>query len=142
MPSFPEQVQAVVGPLLTDLGFHLDAVDDGVDEGGRTGLAVYYRAKDCKLQIYWSAREHEINAMIAPLHALNEHGLYNRSAKWHYLNEFATPPDLPLEELVENLKADRANFLSHDEWLRWLDGHISQYFGAARAGVLAMYGSG
>jgi len=138
--SFPTEVQSVVGPLLTDLGFTLDEIDNNVDEGGRLGAVVYYQSDDCKLQVYWSAREREINAMIAPLNAPNEHGLYDRSSKWRYLNEFVKPPDLPLEELVRVLKADRANFESDIKWLEWLKGRISQYFEAAHAGVLEMHG--
>jgi hypothetical protein len=138
--GFSDKVQSIVGPVLTGLGFKLDAIDASVDEGGRLGTVVYYRSGDCKMQVYWSAREREINAMIAPLDAPNEHGLYNRSSKWHYLNEFAQPPDLPLEELVQVLKADRANFESDTKWLEWLKGRISQYFEAAHAGVLKLHG--
>lgn len=139
--DFSDEVQSIVGPLLTSLGFRLDAIDNGVDEGGRLGAVIYYRGEDCKLQVYWSAREREINAMIAPLDAPNEHGLYNRSAKWHYLTEFVKRPELPLEELVQVLKAERVNFESDTKWLEWLRGRISQYFEAAHAGVLEMHGS-
>jgi hypothetical protein len=138
--AFSDKVQSIVGPVLTGFGFKLDAIDASVDEGGRLGAVVYYRGGDCKMQVYWSAREREINVMIAPLDASNEHGLYNRSSKWHYLNEFAKPADLPLEELVQVLKADRANFESDTKWLEWLKGRISQYFEAAHAGILELYG--
>lgn len=76
-----------------ELGFALDCIDDDVDEGGRSGHVVYFRSEDCKLQIYWSSREFEINAMIAPLSAPNVHGLYDTSSKWHYLNEFVKHPN-------------------------------------------------
>ncbi|EID14042.1 hypothetical protein MXEN_10179 [Mycobacterium xenopi RIVM700367] len=136
MEDFPEKVQSIIGPLLSSLGFRLDEIDDDVDEGGRRGSVVYYRSSDCKLQVYWSAREYEINAMIAPLDAPNEHGLYNRSRKWHYLNEFIKAPDLPLEELVQVLKAERSNFESETKWLEWLRGRIKEYFPVARDSVL------
>ncbi|OBH00915.1 hypothetical protein A5698_08315 [Mycobacterium sp. E136] len=137
--TFSEEVQSIVGPLLVSLGFRLDAVDNNVDEGGRQGVAVFYRSDDCKLQIYWSAREREINAMIAPVEAPNIHGLYDRSSLWHYLTEFVERPNLPLEELVPLLKAERANFESDTKWLTWLRDRISQNFEAARAGVLALH---
>ena len=78
--DFSEEVQVIIGTLLSRLGFAVDRIDNDVDEGGRCGRVVYYRGGDCcKIQVYWSAREFEINAMIAPLLAPNEHGLYNRS---------------------------------------------------------------
>lgn len=138
--EFVSMAQTVIGPLMADLGFVWDGVDDSVDEGGRTGAVVFYRARDCKLQIYWSAREFEINAMIAPISAPNEHGLYNRTSKWHYLNEFVPRPDVPLEELVKMLKADRVNFESDMKWLNWLKGRIAENFPVAHDGVLQMYG--
>ncbi|WP_407688496.1 hypothetical protein [Mycobacterium sp. HUMS_1102779] len=134
--DFPEKVQSIIGPLLSSLGFQLDEIDNNVDEGGRRGSVVYYRSADCRLQVYWSAREYEVNAMIASLDAPNEHGLYNRSSKWHYLNEFAETPDLPLEELVQVLKAERGNFESDTKWLEWLRGRIEKYYSVARDGVL------
>ncbi|WP_422745636.1 hypothetical protein ACN27E_24995 [Mycobacterium sp. WMMD1722] len=139
--KFVSDVQSVIGPLMTDLGFVLDGVDDSVDEGGRTGAVVFYRRWDCKLQIYWSAREFEINVMIAPGWAPNEHGLYDRSAKWHYLTEFVPRPDVPLEQLVKMLRADRANFESDTTWLMWLKERIAENFAAAHLGVLHMYDS-
>lgn len=74
--------------------------------------------------------------MIAPSDAPNEHGLYNRSSKWPYLNEFAEIPDLSLEELVQVLKAERGNFESDTKWLEWLRGRIEKYCSVARDGVL------
>ena len=136
--EYSDEVQAIVGPQLTNLGFHLDSVDDHVDEGGRRGGVIYYRRADCGMQIYWSAREFEINAMIAPLDAPNEYGLYNKSGKWHYLAEFVKKPDLPLEELVKVLKADRENFVSTTKWLTWLRDKIVVNFPAAHDGIKAM----
>lgn len=134
--DFSEKVERIIGPIVSSLGFQLDDVDNNVDEGGRRGVVVYYRASDCKLQVYWSAREYEINVMIAPLDGPNEHGLYNRSKKWHYLNEFITRSDLPLEQLVQELKTERVNFESPTRWLGWLGERIAKYVPQARAGVL------
>jgi hypothetical protein len=137
--NFSEKVANIVGPLLSSLGFTLDAVDDDVDEGGRRGSVVYYRADDCKIQIYWSPRAGEINCMIAPIDAPNEPGLYDRSGKWHYLNEFVEKPNLPLEELVKMLRSEKANFETTDKWLQWLRDRIQRYFGAAHSGILKLY---
>jgi hypothetical protein len=70
--EFLAGVHAIVEPLLIELGFYLDELDDSVDEGGRRGSVVFYRSKDSKIQIYYSSREREINAMIGPLDAPNE----------------------------------------------------------------------
>src|SRR5215813_5534446 len=102
--DFLQEVQTIVGPFLSDLGFTVDEVDGAVDEGGPTGSVAYYRGQDCKIQIYHSSREGEVNAMIAPLDAQNEYGPYDRSGKWHYFNDFAEMPDLPVEELVRKLR--------------------------------------
>lgn len=47
---FSEDVQAIVGPLLAQLGFTLDEIDDSPDEGGRPQHVVYYRSNDCKIR--------------------------------------------------------------------------------------------
>jgi hypothetical protein len=137
--GFTREVQVIIGPLLADLGLAPDGVDAEVDEGGRRGSVCYYRGDDCKIQVYWSPRDGEINCMIAPVDAPNESGLRNHSRKWHYLDDFVDRPSVPLERLVEMLKADKVNFTSHDQWLRWLRDRINQYFETARAGVLGMY---
>lgn len=138
--KFPEMVEDIVGPTLVNLGFVTDAVDDAVDEGGRLGSVVYFRANDCRLQVYWSSRAGEINCMIAPIGAHNEPGLYDRSGMWHYLKEFTERPNLPLEELVKVLKAERTNFETWAKWLQWLGGQIERDFETARLAIAKMYG--
>lgn len=135
--DFSREVQTIVGPLLTSMGFAVDSVDNDVDEGGRTGSVVFYRSRDCKIQIYFSSREREINAMIGPLDAPNEHGLYTRSPDWHYFNDFSDEPKLPLEELVEKLRSDRANFETTPKWLEWIKTErIGRYFDSAHAAIV------
>jgi hypothetical protein len=135
--DFPQEVQTIVGPLLSSMGFTLDAIDNNVDEGGPMGSVVFYRSKDCKIQIYHSSREGEINAMIGPLDAPNVHGLYDRSRKWHYFNDFVDEPKLPLEELVQKLRDERANFETTTKWLEWIKKErIIRYFESAHAAVL------
>jgi hypothetical protein len=136
--DFTQQVQRIIGPLLSSLGFTLDAIDNDVDEGGPKGAVVFYRARDCKIQIYRSSREGEINAMIGPLDAPNEHGLYDQSRKWHYFNDFTDEPKLTLEELVRKLRDDRVNFETTPKWLEWIKRErIVRYFEAAHEAVVA-----
>jgi hypothetical protein len=135
--DFPSEVQTIVGPLLTDMGFTVYEIDNNVDESGRTGSVVFYRSQDCRIQIYYSSGEHEINAMIGPLDAPNEHGLYDRSGKWHYFNDFSDEPVPPLEELVAKLRSERANFESTPKWLEWIKKErIGRYFHSAHEAIL------
>jgi hypothetical protein len=97
--EFSKDVQTIVGPLLTELGFVLDEIDDSADEGGRGQHIVYYRSNDCKIQVYESSREGEVNCMIGLLSVPNEFGL--RAKKWQFFTRFVKRPDLPLEELIE-----------------------------------------
>lgn len=140
--DFPQLAQEIVGPLLTRMGFVLHGVDNSVDEGGPKGSVIFYQGQDCKIQIYHrSSREGEINAMIAPVAAPDEYGLYNRSRMWHYFNEFADEPKPPLEELVEKLKAERDNFKTTSRWLEWIKNErIARYYESAHAAILQKYG--
>lgn len=136
--DFVREVQTTVGPFLSERGFAVDEVDSAVDEGGPKGSVVYYRGQDCKIQIYYSSREGEINAMIAPLDASNEYGLYNRSGKWRFFNDFTEMPDLTVEELVAELREQRANFETTQKRLDWLKRErIARYFDSARAAIVA-----
>lgn len=134
--NFARDVQMIVEPLLNDLGFTLDEIDDTPDEGGISQHVVYYRSKDCKIQIYQSSREGETNCMIAPLNVPNEFGL--RAEKWQYLPRFTKRPDLPLEELV---KVARAEYQSYANPLGWVRDRIVKYYEAAHTGILQMYGN-
>ena len=135
--NFPTRVQSVVGPLLADLGFTLNEIDDNADESGRQGSVVYYRSNDCKLQVYRSSREGSVNCMIAPLGAPNKIGIHDRSYKWQYLTRFAPPPDEPLEELVKSVSFEAEADI---EQLEWVKNRIAEYFEAAHAGILQMFG--
>lgn len=140
--DFPQLTQEIVGPLLTRMGFVLAGIDNDVDEGGRKGSVIFYHGRDCKIQIYSSAREGEINAMIGPLEAPDEYGLYNRSHMWHYFNDFAVEPKLPLEQLVEKLRAERENFTTMSRWLEWIKNErITRYYESAHGGILEKYGN-
>jgi hypothetical protein len=136
--GFAQEVQRIVGPLLSGMGYTLDGIDNDVDEGGLRGSVVFYRSPDRKIQIHRSSREGEINAMIGPLDAPNEHGLYDRSQKWHYFNDFADEPNLPLEELVRTLRDERDNFETTVKWLEWIKRErIARHFESAHAAIMA-----
>jgi hypothetical protein len=133
--QFSAEVQSIVGPLLIDLGFVLDGVED-FDEGGLPGTVVYYRSDDCKIQIYQSGREGETNCMIAPLDAPDSFGL--RADKWQYLLRFSKTPDLPLAELAA---LTRAEYNAYANPLEWVRDRIAKYYPAAHTGILEMYPS-
>ena len=90
--GFARDVESIVGPSLAQLGFVLDEIDSSVDEGGRPGSVVYYRSSDCKIQIYNSSREGNINCMIAPLDAPNNSfGLNRRKSGSFCIQDFPKP---------------------------------------------------
>ena len=136
--EFLTDVQAIVEPLLVELGFVFDEYIDNVDEGGPKGSVVIYRADDCKLQIYQSARSGEINCMIAPLDAPNILGLYDKSAKWQYLPRFAIRQGVPLEEIKKY--SPSVDFPTAGQFLDSVRRRIEKYFPVAHAGVLEMGG--
>ncbi len=137
MSSFSRDIQEIVGPALAALGFTLDQIDDRPDpERGGSRNIVYYRSDDCRIQIYQSSREGEINAMIAPRDADNEFGL--RADKWQYLTRFAELPDLPFEELMES---ERVKYESYDSPVVWIKDRILEYYPVAHAGIIQMYGT-
>ena len=133
--EFSTEVQTIVGPVLEQLGFVLDEIDDRPDEGGRRQHIVYFRSEDCKVQVYDSAREGEVNCMIAPIDVPNEFGL--RARKWQFLTRFSKRPDLPLAELAE---LARAEYKSYSNPLEWVRDRIIKYYEAAHEGILEMYG--
>ncbi|WP_142281587.1 hypothetical protein [Mycobacterium kyorinense] len=133
--GFPAEVEAVVGPLLADLGFTLDEVDNNVDEGGRRGSVVYYRSDDCKIQVYRSSREGSVNCMIAPLDASNVFGLSDQSYKWQYFTKFSPAVNVSLEELVQQVSFEPQ---TDKEQLEWVRDRIVEYFDVAHAGILEM----
>lgn len=135
--EFLAEVQSIVEPLLNELGFQLDEYDGDVDEGGPTGSVVYFRSKDCKIQIYQSTRGGSTNCMIAPLDASNVFGPYDRSGKWQYLPRFAIRQGVPLEEITEDELPD---FPTTNQFLQSVRRRIEKYFPIAHDGVLEMDG--
>jgi hypothetical protein len=135
--EFSTEVQTIVGPLLERLGFALDEIDDSPDEGGRRQHIAYYRSPDCKMQVYESSREGEVNCMIAPANVPNEFGL--RAEKWQFLTRFSKRPDLPLAELAELARAEYNAYANPLEWVR---DRIAKNYEAAHKGILEMYPTG
>ena len=129
-------VRSIVEPLLNQLGFQLEESRDVVEQG-RKASVVFFRSNDCKIQVYDAPREGEINAMIGPLDAPNEHGLYDQSRKWHYFIDFADQPKPCLEELVQKLRDERGNFETMSKWLEWIKRErIVRYFDSAHAAIV------
>jgi hypothetical protein len=135
--DFSAEVQAAIGPLLTQLGFTLDEIDDSPDEGGRERHIVYYRSNDCKIQIYKSRREGKVNGMIAAANASNGFGL--RTKHWQDLTTFSERPNGPVAEL---LKAARAEYNSYANPVEWVRDRIAKYYNDAHRGILAKYADG
>jgi hypothetical protein len=135
--NFYADVKARVEPLLQTMGFVLDEVDDNPDEGGIARNIVYYRSSDCKLQIYYSSREGEINCMIAPLDASNEFGL--NGDKWYFISYFSKRPDLSPQE---RLRQALAEVEAYDNRLDWVRDRIVKHYEAAHAAILKKYSTG
>jgi hypothetical protein len=130
--DFSEDVQAIIGPVLADKGFTVEDIDDSPDHWGRSRNIVYFRSNDCKIQVYESAREGEVNCMIAPLDAPNEWGLDSKS--WYFLTHFAPRRNPPS---AESLRAMRAEYDSYSHRLEWLRDRINKYYDDAHRGILA-----
>ena len=135
--EFSTDVQAIVGPTLKELGFVLDEIDDSPDEGGRRQHIVYYRSRDCKIQVYESSREGEVNCMIAPLDAPNKFGL--RTKKWHHISRFSKQSNVPPQD---RLLAAIAEANAYANPLDWVRDRVIKHYEAAHAGILEMYGIG
>ena len=134
-PGFSDEVQQIVGRALFERGFTLDQIDEGADDGGRAQSVVYYRGRDCKIQIYRSSREGETNCMIAPLSAPNEFGLQSATKKWRYLRSFVEPPSLSLKQLS---RMARSEYESFENPLLWVAAQIEKDYEAAHSGILEM----
>jgi hypothetical protein len=133
-PNFVTDVRSIVEPLMTRLGFQADDFDDRVDEGGRYGSVVFYCSPDCKIQVYRSSREGQINVMIAALDAPNVFGAYDRSGNWQNFTMVVVRQGIPREQLMqENPTAD---FPTQTQSLEWVRRRIETYFPLAHTGIL------
>jgi hypothetical protein len=98
---------------------------------------VFFRSKDCKIQIYDSTRDGSINCMIAALDTPNVFGPHDQSGKWQYLPRFAIRQGVPLEEIRETNLPD---FPTTSQFLESVRGRIEKYFPIAHDGILEMGG--
>ncbi|WP_118914541.1 hypothetical protein [Mycobacterium shigaense] len=135
--EFLAGVRSIFEPLLIALGFQLDDVDDDIDEWGLKGSVVFFRSKDCKIQIYDSTRDGSINCMIASLDDPNVFGPHDQSGKWQYLPRFAIRQGVPLEEIRETNLPD---FPTTSQFLEAVRDRIEKYFPVAHDGILEMEG--
>jgi hypothetical protein len=134
--NFSTDVQTIVGPLLAELGFSVDEIDNSPDEGGIERHIVYYRSNDCKIQIYESSREGEVNCMIAPLDAPNVFGLTGK--KWHFISRFSKRPNVPPQERLRTAIAE-AN--AYADPLLWVRDRVAKHYDTAHAAILEKYDS-
>jgi hypothetical protein len=132
--TFRANVERTLGPLLSKLGFVMEEVDDGPDEGGIPRHIAYFKSADCRLQVYDSSREGEINCMIAPLDAPKKFGL--NAEKWHYISRFSKRSDLPPKERLRVAIAEAQAYANPFEWVR---DRIAKHYERAHASILELY---
>lgn len=118
----PAELKQFLQPSLSSAGFELDEVQDALSFGDRPAWAMFYRNRECKLQICWSARDGGIDFMLALLNAPNEFGLLNRSKQWHFMLMLSTALD---DLSTPGLDAD------DDELLTWLKALFDVHFDSA-----------
>ncbi len=111
---------------LNEAGFTLEQVDEPSVYGDRPAWALYYRGKDCKLQICWSARDGGIDFMLAAPDAPNEFGLTNKSRKWRYM--------LMLSNIRDDLLTP-APGASDAELMGWMKALFDVHFQSARTAL-------
>lgn len=104
--DFSELVQRTLGPFFERNDFELDAVDEN---SGTDLVVVYLRSPTCKLQIYSSPRNGEVNCMIAAPDTPNASGAErHRGQRWHYISELSgRDAGASVEELLERRRASR-----------------------------------
>lgn len=134
--EFLAEVRSIVEPLLTELGFQLDEYMGDVAYD-KEASAVFFRSNDCKIQVYDSRRNGEINCMIAALDAANTFGPYDRKGEWQYLPRFAIMQGVPLDEIKEE---DFPDFPTPSQWLQSVRRRVEKYYPIAHEGILKIAG--
>lgn len=137
MTDFVDEIEARIGRILSDRGLMLVETFDGSDSGGRELKVGYFANSECKIQIYYWAREAETNCMIARLDAPNEFGLLSKSKKWQFLTRFVKKPDLPPVEVAEQARLELESFANP---LEWVGDRIDRFYDVALAGMKDRYG--
>lgn len=124
----PMELDQYLGRTLSRVGLEMDEVQDDLTYADRGAWAIFYRGADCKLQLYWSARNGGFNFMLAPLDAPNEFGLSNQSSAWQSI--------LRLSDTHDQLKTPGMS-AGDNEIMAWLKDIFEIHFGPARAALLA-----
>lgn len=124
----PMDLGQFLGRTLSGAGLEMDEVLDDLIYADRGAWAIFYRGPDCKLQLYWSARNGGLNFMLAPLDAPNEFGLSNQSRAWQSM--------LRLSDAHDQLKTPGMS-ADDNEIMAWLKDIFEIHFGPARAALLA-----
>lgn len=98
--DFLPVVQHALGPFLERNQFEVDAVDESTEN---ELAVVYFRSHECKLQVYSSPRNGEINCMIATTDAPNEWGAKDSQRDtWRFIHELSgRNAGASVEELLE-----------------------------------------
>lgn len=124
----PMELDQFLGPALSCAGLEIDEVQDDLTYGDRRAWATFYRGSDCKLQVYWSARNGGFNFMLAPLDAPNEFGLVNQSKAWQFMLWLSDTDD---QLTTPGMDAD------DNEIMAWLKDLFEIHFGPARTALLS-----
>ena len=112
-------VDRYIGTVLSDMGFVLDEIREGLTYKERPAWAVFYRRDDCKLQVCWSAREGSTDFMLAKPEAQNIFGLADSAKGWHFL--------LMLSDFDEGLSTPAID-ADVDSWWRWRKALLRAHF--------------
>lgn len=132
--EFLTAVRSIVEPLLAELGFQMNEFMGDIGPSDKKGSAVFFRSEECKIQVYDSRRNGDINCMIAPRGAPNVFGPYDRSGVWQNIGALALRGGVPREELMKDkLPSD---FPTTNERLDWVRGRICRYYSVALKGIL------
>jgi len=122
------ELEHFLEPTLSQAGFKLDEIEDPTVYQSRPAWVIYYRGRDCKLQICWSARDGGIDFLLAPLDAPNEFGLSNKSEKWQLMLMLSTEHD--------DLSTPPPGVDDETE-MSWLKALFEIHFDAARTALLS-----
>lgn len=115
-----------LAPTMADHGLILEKKSYTEVYGGRRAWLIIYRGQDCKVQLYRSEREGEINFMVAPLSAANTFGLSDRTGAWQFM--------LLLSDAVDELKTPRPG-ANDTEIMSWLRDLFLEHFDSARTAL-------
>lgn len=115
-----------LAPTMADHGLILEKTSDAEVYGGRRAWSIFYRGRDCKLQLCWSERDGGIDFMMAPLSAANTFGLSDRTGAWQFM--------LLLSDADDELKTPGLG-ANDTEIMSWLRDLFLEHFDSARSAL-------